>query len=82
MDMGLGSGCFSSHRVTALTIEVSMKIKRNAAKCLKCNDVIESVHVHDFKFCQCQAIFVDGGKSYIRRGGNPMDLEDLTEYVK
>lgn len=57
-----------------------MKIKRNAAKCLKCNDVVESVHVHDFKYCKCQSIFVDGGKDYIRRGGNVSDMLDLTEY--
>ena len=56
------------------------KIIRNAAKCLKCNDMIESKHVHDFRFCKCQSIFVDGGKDYIRRGGNLSDMLDLTEY--
>ena len=56
------------------------KIIRNAAKCLKCNDVVESKHVHDFRFCKCQSIFVDGGKDYIRRGGNVSDMLDLTEY--
>lgn len=55
-------------------------IKRNAAKCLKCNDIIESKHVHDFRFCKCQSIFVDGGKDYIRRGGSPSEMLDLTEY--
>lgn len=55
-------------------------IKRNAAKCLKCEDIIESRHVHDFRMCKCQSIFVDGGIDYIRRGGNPNDIEDLSEY--
>ena len=55
-------------------------IIRNAAKCLKCKDVIESKHVHDFKSCTCGAIFVDGGLDYIKRGGNPADMIDLTEY--
>lgn len=56
-----------------------MAILRNAAKCLSCGDEIESVHRHDFKFCSCRKIAVDGGKSYIRRvGDGPM--EDLSEF--
>ena len=43
-------------------------IIRNSAKCLKCNVEIESTHRHDFKSCECDNIFVDGGNSYIRRG--------------
>ena len=57
-----------------------MKIVRNAAKCLKCNDEIESVHVYDFKYCKCGSIFVDGGKDYIRRGGDLGSIRELTEY--
>ena len=48
------------------------KLLRNAVRCLKCNTVIESKHVHDFKWCPCKSIFTDGGRDYIRRGG---DLE-------
>ena len=55
-------------------------IIRNAARCLKCNEEIESKYVHDFKSCSCGAIFVDGGLDYIKRGGNPADMIDLTEY--
>lgn len=58
-----------------------MRIIRNAAKCKKCHDTIESTHRHDFKFCKCQSIYVDGGKEYLRRGGNPDDMIDLCEYV-
>lgn len=43
---------------------------RNRIKCTKCKEVIESFHQHDFKWCKCKAIFVDGGKSYWRCGGN------------
>jgi hypothetical protein len=43
-------------------------IIRNAAKCLKCGDVIESKHCHDFVKCSCGNLFVDGGKDYLRRG--------------
>lgn len=56
------------------------KIKRNAVKCLICNDIIESTHRHDFVICRCGACFVDGGHSYIRRGGQLEHMEDLTEY--
>ncbi len=53
-----------------------MAIIRNMVKCLNCSDTIESVNTHDFKFCKCQAIFVDGGKEYLRRGG---DLDKIYE---
>ena len=55
-------------------------IKRNALKCLKCGDVIESKSVHDWVQCSCGACFVDGGKEYCRIGGNMEDIEVLIEY--
>lgn len=45
-----------------------MVIIRNSAKCLTCGDEIESTFRHDFVSCTCGAIFVDGGKDYLRRG--------------
>ena len=63
-----------------LVINDNRKILRNRCRCRKCGDVIESVHRHDFTSCSCQAIFTDGGLSYIRRGGDPEDCEDLTEW--
>lgn len=57
-----------------------MKIKRNRICCLKCGDIIESKHTHDFVQCTCRACFVDGGKSYARYGGKPEDYERLLEY--
>lgn len=56
------------------------KIIRNAVQCLSCNDVIESTHRHDFKYCSCQNVFVDGGLSYIRRGAKDFSMVlDLSE---
>jgi len=55
-------------------------IKSNKARCLLCNDVIESKHRHDFVWCSCESIFVDGGKAYLRRGGSIANIQDLTEY--
>ncbi len=42
------------------------KIIENKIKCNKCGDVIESIHRHDFKFCKCGAVAVDGGHDYLR----------------
>lgn len=45
-----------------------MTIKRNAAHCLACDQVVESKHVHDFQECKCGNVFVDGGHAYLRWG--------------
>lgn len=42
-------------------------IERNSAICLSCNTEIESVHRHDFKYCKCGNLAVDGGHEYLRR---------------
>lgn len=54
-------------------------IIRNAAQCAKCGDVVESKYCHDFASCSCGAIFVDGGKEYLRAGGNLEDFISLVE---
>lgn len=56
------------------------KIKRNRAQCLKCMDIIESKHRHDFVSCSCGTIYVDGGKEYLRRLGKFNYLKELSEY--
>jgi len=55
------------------------KIIANKIRCIKCGDIIESEHRHDFKFCQCGAVAVDGGKDYLRRVGNREDWEEMSE---
>ncbi len=61
---------------------VGSMILTNKARCCKCGDTIESKHVHDFVACKCGAIFVDGGRDYLRRGGEPEDIEELSEVVE
>lgn len=58
------------------------KLVKNAIKCNHCGDVIESKNVHDFKWCSCETVFVDGGLEYARRGykNSPDDFEELSEY--
>ena len=59
-----------------------LKIKTNKIKCNHCGDIIESTHTHDFKWCKCMTVFVDGGREYLRRGfkDSPDDYEELSEY--
>lgn len=62
-------------------MEKEKRIKRNKAQCLKCNDIIESTHRHDFKWCKCGAIAVDGGTAYLKRAGDIFGgYKDLSEF--
>ncbi len=54
------------------------KIIKNQIKCLKCGDIIESKTVHDFKWCSCKAVAVDGGTDYLRRTGDLEAYEELS----
>jgi len=60
---------------------VTYKQVRHAIKCKKCNETIESVRCHDFKYCSCGAVGIDGG---IEAGnhilGNPDDMENRSIY--
>ena len=56
------------------------RLIRNAARCKRCGDIVESRHRHDFRPCKCGAVTVDGGLDYLRRCGDIADIEDLSEY--
>ena len=43
------------------------RIIKNQAQCLKCGDLIESTHVHDYRTCNCGNLSVDGGEYYLKR---------------
>jgi hypothetical protein len=55
---------------------------RHAIYCKKCTDTIESLFQHDFKYCSCGAVGIDGGilngNTYI---GNIGDMEPRSMYV-
>ena len=55
------------------------RIIRNAIRCRKCGDIIESETVHDFRVCSCGACAVDGGHDYLRRCGTLEDWEELSK---
>lgn len=50
-----------------------MKIISNKVKCNLCGDIIESTHRHDFKYCSCRSVAVDGGKDYLKRSFERID---------
>jgi len=53
----------------------------HAIYCKKCKTIIESKSLHDFKYCPCRAIGIDGG---IHAGnsviGDFMDMEPRSTY--
>ncbi len=46
--------------------------KKTGIKCLKCDDEIYSLYRHDFKWCKCGAVAIDGGDDYIKICGDNM----------
>lgn len=54
-------------------------ITKNCARCLRCGDIIESQHRHDFQTCSCGNLSVDGGLDYLKRCCLSDDWEDLSE---
>lgn len=53
-------------------------IIKNAVRCKLCNDEPESKYTHDFRYCKCGNVAVDGGKEYLRRVFNTLDWEEIS----
>ena len=60
-----------------------MEILRNAIRCNLCGNVIESEYRHDMRWCECGAVAVDGGHSYLKRSfvNSPKDYTEMSEVV-
>ena len=58
------------------------RIIKNSVKCNLCGDIIVSEDVHDFKFCKCGSVSVDGVNDYLRRTykNSRDDYTELSEY--
>lgn len=56
------------------------KIIANKIQCKHCGNIIESESVHDFKFCSCGKVAVDGGHDYLRRLGYEEDWVELSQF--
>lgn len=48
-------------------------------QCLYCEDIIQSMYTHDFKYCKCGETFVDGGASYLRYGAPDLKMIKVLE---
>ena len=48
----------------------------NQVECLKCGDLIRSKHRHDFVWCSCRSVAVDGGSQYGRIVGERENWAD------
>jgi len=55
-------------------------ILQNQIRCKKCGDEPFSAHRHDFKYCKCGAVAVDGGMEYLKRVGDVRDGYDELSY--
>ena len=56
-------------------------IIENKIRCKHCEDVIVSAHRHDFKYCKCGKVGVDGGNDYLRRLGDEADYEEMSVHA-
>lgn len=61
--------------VSGILKENNMKVQ--AIKCKLCGETIYSRARHDFKWCSCHTIFIDGGFDYMRCGGEPENIESV-----
>lgn len=53
-----------------------------AIKCKKCQTVIFSRAVHDFHYCPCKTVAIDGGFDYTRILGNAEDFIEMSISVE
>mgnify|MGYP001352997143 CR=1 FL=1 len=59
-----------------------MRILVNKIRCNKCGEEIESTSTHDFKWCRCKSVAIDGGLDYLRRiAKNKNDYTELSIIV-
>jgi hypothetical protein len=67
---------------THLSIPAVETQYKNKAKCLSCQDIIESQHRHDYISCFCGAISIDGGNEYWKQSGIEEDFQRIYEPLK
>ena len=51
----------------------------NSVRCLACGETIRSRNRHDFVWCSCENVAVDGGSWYLKRVGGTKGYEELSE---
>ena len=58
--------------------QVGTEIYINRAMCVLCGDIVVSLNRHHLKFCKCGSIHVDGGSAYLKRGGEPDNMIEMS----
>lgn len=52
-------------------------------QCPKCREILFSESTHDYKFCSCESVSVDGGTDYLRYGwSNDIKKQDIILVVR
>lgn len=49
-------------------------MKISAIKCTNCNSILFSRARHDFRWCECKRIAIDGGFDYCKVSGSMKDI--------
>ena len=57
-------------------------MKISAIQCKKCGDTIYSRAQHDFRYCSCRTIAIDGGFDYVRIIGDNKNMTEKKIEVK
>lgn len=52
-------------------------LNRNAIHCLNCDEVVYSMHRHDFRPCSCGGVSIDGGSDYTKIGYSPESIYEV-----
>lgn len=84
---GRNATCQQPNGRDTLSNHQRLSIRRNSIECRGCGTEIRSDHRHDFKGHSCEAIsgraiYVDGGKEYLRRVGSPHDYIDTSDVIE
>ena len=60
------------------------KLIKNSIQCNYCGDIIESKYTHDFVWCSCKTVAIDGGLDYTKRiyKYSTDDFTDLSKWEK
>lgn len=56
-------------------------IKNNKARCLKCDEILESTYCNTFQSCSCGNVSVEGAHAFVRHQWfDKENYEDLSEF--
>lgn len=52
-------------------------MKKQAIKCKRCGSTVFSRARHDFRWCSCNLVAIDGGNNYTRTAGDPENFKSI-----